>query len=63
MYEQFIELTNQIFGDGYARWLAEKKTAKFRFEFNEFLNTYPNDEGQNFLTGESHHEDQAQKYS
>ncbi len=63
MYEQFIELTIQIFWDGYARWLATEYPAKFTFEFNEFLNTYPNDEGQNFLTGESHREDQAQQYS
>lgn len=63
MHEQFMELTNQIFGDGYARRLAEENPTGFQYQFTEFLNTYPNDEGQNFLTGESHHEDQAQKYS
>jgi len=55
MYEQFIELTDQIFWEGYAEQLAEENPAKFTFEFNEFLNTYQNDDRQNILTGESHH--------
>ena len=40
MYEQFIELTNQIFWEGYAEQLAIENPARFQFEFNDFLNTY-----------------------
>gem|GEM_PF-536007 len=54
MYEQFIELTDQIFWDGYAAKLAAEDPAKFRFEFNEFLNTYENDDRQNVFTGENY---------
>jgi hypothetical protein len=54
MYEQFIELTDQIFWDGYAAKLAAENPAKFRFEFNEFLNTYENDDRQNVFTGENY---------
>jgi len=42
MLELFIELTNQIFWDGYAQELAKSNTSHFQFEFNEFLNTYNN---------------------
>jgi hypothetical protein len=40
MLEIFIELTNQIFWDGYAQELAKSNPAGFDFEFNEFLNSY-----------------------
>lgn len=40
MLEIFIELTNQIFWDGYAQELAKENPAVFQLEFNEFLNTY-----------------------
>lgn len=42
MLEIFIELTNQIFWDGYAQELAKENPAVFQLEFNEFLNTYNN---------------------
>jgi hypothetical protein len=42
MYEQFIELTNQIFWEGYAEALAKENPQAFQFEFNDFLNTYQN---------------------
>jgi hypothetical protein len=40
MYEQFIELTDQIFWEGYAEQLAKENPEAFRFEFNDFLNAY-----------------------
>lgn len=40
MYELFIELTNQIFWDGYAEQLAKENPAVFQFELNEFSNAY-----------------------
>lgn len=40
MLEIFIELTNQIFWDGYAQELAKAEPAVFQLEFNDFLNTY-----------------------
>ena len=40
MYEQFIELTNQIFWEGYAELLAKENPVRFQFEFIEFLNAY-----------------------
>jgi hypothetical protein len=42
MYEQFIELTNQIFWDGYAETLAQENPAKFQMELTDFLNIYQN---------------------
>ena len=42
MYEQFIELTDQIFWEGYAEQLAKENPARFQLEFNDFLNTYQN---------------------
>jgi len=42
MYEQFIELTNQIFWEGYAEQLAQENPERFRLELNDFLNTYQN---------------------
>ncbi|WP_262714282.1 MULTISPECIES: hypothetical protein [Mucilaginibacter] len=38
MYELFIELTDQIFWDGYAENLALENPALFQLEYNEFLN-------------------------
>jgi hypothetical protein len=40
MYEQFIELTNQIFWEGYAENLAQDNPARFQLELSDFLNTY-----------------------
>ncbi|WP_262714285.1 MULTISPECIES: hypothetical protein [Mucilaginibacter] len=40
MYELFIELTNQLFWDGYAEQLAKENPAVFQFEFAEFINAY-----------------------
>jgi hypothetical protein len=42
MLELFIELTNQIFWDGYANQLAIENPVVFQFEFNDFLNSYNN---------------------
>jgi hypothetical protein len=40
MLELFIELTNQIFWDGYAQQLAIESPAVFNYEFNDFINNY-----------------------
>lgn len=40
MYELFIELTNQLFWEGYAEQLAKDSPAVFQFEFGEFVNAY-----------------------
>jgi hypothetical protein len=40
MYELFIELTNQIFWDGYAEQLAKENPAGFQMEFAEFASSY-----------------------
>jgi len=40
MYEQFIELTNQIFWEGYAENLANENPARFQMELSDFINTY-----------------------
>ncbi len=40
MVEQFIELTNQIFWEGYAETLAQDNPERFQLELNEFLNNY-----------------------
>ena len=42
MLELFIELTNQIFGDGYAKQLAIENPEAFQIEFTEFINSYNN---------------------
>jgi hypothetical protein len=42
MYEQFIELTNQMFWEGYAEQLAKENPERFQFEYNDFLSTYQN---------------------
>jgi len=38
--EIFIELTNQIFGEGYAEQLAIDNPAAFQMELAEFANCY-----------------------
>ncbi len=40
MLDLFIELTNQIFWDGYAQQLAKESPAIFQLEYNDFLTTY-----------------------
>ena len=40
MYELFVELTDQLFYEGYAEQLAHSDPQKFQMEFNDFLNTY-----------------------
>ncbi len=40
MLELFIELTNQIFWDGYAQQLAKENPAVFNMELAEFMNLY-----------------------
>ncbi len=40
MLELFIELTNQIFWDGYAQQLANENPTVFNSELNDFINNY-----------------------
>jgi hypothetical protein len=40
MLELFIELTNQIFWEGYAQQLANENLAVFNSELNDFINNY-----------------------
>jgi hypothetical protein len=40
MIEIFIELTNQIFWEGYAEQLAQENPAAFQMELAEFSNFY-----------------------
>lgn len=40
MLELFIELTNQIFWDGYAEQLAINNPAVFQMELADFMNCY-----------------------
>jgi hypothetical protein len=42
MLELFIELTNQIFWEGYAQQLANENPIGFQMEFTDFLNSYNN---------------------
>jgi hypothetical protein len=42
MLELFIELTNQIFWEGYAQQLAIENPEAFKIELNEFINSYNN---------------------
>lgn len=42
MYELFIELTNQIFWEGYAQNLAGENPQAFQIELAEFMNNYNN---------------------
>ncbi len=40
MIEIFIELTNQIFWEGYAEQLAKDNPAAFNMELADFINSY-----------------------
>jgi len=40
MIQLFIELTNQIFWEGYAEELAISEPARFQFELAEFMDCY-----------------------
>jgi hypothetical protein len=40
MYEQFIELTDQLYWEGYAEQLAQENPERFSFELSEFMNNY-----------------------
>lgn len=40
MIEVFIEVTDQIFWEGYTERLSEQDPERFLFDFNEFLNQY-----------------------
>lgn len=45
MYDLFIELTDQLFYEGYAEQLAKENPSLFQFELNDFLNTYGHEKG------------------
>jgi hypothetical protein len=61
MLEIFIELTNQIFWEGYAEQLAKDNPAAFQTELAEFMNLFnsSNDVRHDFLTGQSDHTNHA----
>jgi hypothetical protein len=40
MIELFIELTNQIFWEGYAQQLARVQPALYQYELAEFIRNY-----------------------
>jgi hypothetical protein len=40
MLEIFIEITNQLFWEGYAEQLAKENPAGFQFELAQFANDY-----------------------
>ena len=40
MIEVFIEVTDQIYWEGYAAHLSEQEPERFLIEFNEFLKHY-----------------------
>ena len=40
MVEIFIEVTDQLFWEGYAEQLAKDNPTRFTEELNDFLNTY-----------------------
>ena len=40
MLELFIELTNQIFWEGYAQQLAQEQPALYQYELAEFIQNY-----------------------
>lgn len=40
MYEQFVELTDKLFWDGYTEQLARENPERFQFELTDFLNNY-----------------------
>ena len=58
MIQLFIELTNQIFWEGYAETLAQENPARFQLELSDFMNTYQfqDNGGQDFFTGKSYHQ-------
>ncbi len=62
MIEIFVELTNQIFWEGYAEQLAATNPAAFSRELREFENLYNSttDVQYDFLTGQSDHTNHAQ---
>ena len=62
MIEIFVELTNQIFWEGYAEQLAATNPAVFGMELREFENLYNStiDVRHNFFTGQSDHTNNAQ---
>ena len=61
MIEIFLELTNQIFWDGYAEQLAKNNPAAFKSELAEFENLYnsANDVRHYFPVGQSDHTNHA----
>jgi len=40
MLELFIEMTNQVFWEGYAQQLSIENPAVFKFRFKQFLDSY-----------------------
>lgn len=40
MIEVFIEVTDQLFWQGYTEQLSKENPERFMIELNEFLNTY-----------------------
>jgi hypothetical protein len=44
MYEQFVELADQLFWDGCAEQLSRENPERFQFELTDFLNNYQDDE-------------------
>lgn len=44
MLELFVEMTNQVFWEGYAQQLSIENPAVFRFRFKQFIDSY--DQGQ-----------------
>ncbi len=75
MIELFIELTDQIFWEGYAEQLAGENSAVFQQGLNEFMNSYnlnnqqkttttnnQADERHRFFIYQSNHTDQPSKH-
>jgi len=40
MIDEFIDIINQLYWDGYAEQLARESPEIFQYEYNEFLNCY-----------------------
>ena len=40
MLELFIEITNQLYWEGYAQQLAAERPARYQYELAEFINFY-----------------------
>jgi hypothetical protein len=40
MYDLFIDLTNQLFWEGYAEELAKENPEAFQIEFKEFISDH-----------------------